>query len=389
MTSSLPKCPERFTARKAAILEQLERPDDDYTDASPKGTVDEGVRPLIDVINKLDGFVTTSSCAGRVAVFLEGRKKKKGDVDEPKEQRDEPEGDSGARSATKTTIASAGGKGGGGKWLFVSHDPLVKGAEDSARPPPYTSYSETDWTTEFGLAKSATGDDDLYSQSSEDERLVHFKFEPMILHVLTASLAHAQLLLRCASMAGFRESGAVSIVPPPLPQSAGKTAAVEDASPASEDSNPALPIVAVRSMGLALAAVVGVSSAASTGDASEDSDAAHCIVTPSYLSRLVRVADERFAVNRTRTERFRVNLVEAIEKELGSGGLPSSLASLAQLPVKGDGKDWEDAEARRIRKRKEGLRRQAAIKEEQQQQQQQPQKGDDQVADALSVDIQE
>ena len=181
MTSSLPKCPERFTARKAAILEQLERPDDDYTDASPKGTVDEGVRPLIDVINKLDGFVTTSSCAGRVAVFLEGQKKKKGEADEPKEPREEPEGENGARGATKTTIASAGGKGGGGKWLFVSHDPLVKGAEDSPRPPPYTSYNETDWTAEFGLEKSAAGDDDdVYGQDSEDERLVHFKFEPMV-----------------------------------------------------------------------------------------------------------------------------------------------------------------------------------------------------------------
>ena len=186
-------------------------------------------------------------------------------------------------------------------------------------------------------------------------------------------------------MAGFRESGAVSIVPPPLPQGASKTTAVESTSPSSEDSNPALPIVAVRSMGLALAAVVGVSSAAGTGDASEDSDAARSIVTPSYLSRLVRVADERFAVNRTRTERFRVNLVEAIEKELGSGGLPPSLAPLAPLPVNKDGKDWEDAEARRTRKREEGLRRQAAIKEQQQQQQE----GDEQTADALSADNQE
>ncbi|CAK7263776.1 hypothetical protein SEPCBS57363_000741 [Sporothrix epigloea] len=342
MSSSLPPCPARFTTRKAAILELLSRPDDDYTDASPKGAIDVGIRPLIEVINGLEGYVTTSSCAGRVAVFLEGRKG--GPTAEEKTVA--------TTTAPASTIASAGGKGGGGKWLFVSHDPLVNGhAADSTSPPQHSSYSDTDWATVFGL-KTGRGEwaevsvqDDV---EQDEERLVHFKFEPMILHVLTASLEHAQLLLRCASAAGFRESGAVSIVPPPLPP-AGKVAATGDAE---EDDNPSMPIVAVRSMGLALASVVGL--CRPSRQAGDEDDAAQCIVTPNYLARLARVADERFVVNRTRTERFRVALIEAMEqdRERTAGRTGSS---------KKKDEKWEDREIRRARKKEEGLRRQALL----------------------------
>lgn len=174
----LPPCPARFTTRKEAILELLARPDDDYTDASPKGAVDEGIRPLIDVINKLDGFVTTSSCAGRVAVFLEGRK----GAAPPADERSAPA----SSTAPASTIASAGGKGGGGKWLFVSHDPLVRGvAADSTSPPQHSSYSGTDWASVFGLEKDEVAsrvDEETVQDNVEqdEERLVHFKFEPMV-----------------------------------------------------------------------------------------------------------------------------------------------------------------------------------------------------------------
>ncbi|CAK7201428.1 hypothetical protein SEUCBS139899_004132 [Sporothrix eucalyptigena] len=350
MSPTLPQCPARFTTRKAAILKLLGRPDDDYTDASPKGAIDEGIRPLIDVINSLDGYVTTSSCAGRVAVFLEGRK--------GAPFAEERTASAAPAAAPASTIASAGGKGGGGKWLFVSHDPLVKGvAADSTSPPQHSSYSGTDWAEVFGLEKTngTFGEDTEQDNVEQDEeRLVHFKFEPMILHVLAASLEHAQLLLRCASAAGFRESGAVSIVPPPLPPAAK---AATTATGEEEDDNPSMPIVAVRSMGLALASVIGICQAKKASD--ENFDVAHCISTPNSLARLVRVADERFAVNRTRVERFRVALVEAIQKEKESASGISSATS------KKRNQGWEDPEARRARKKEEGLRRQAALKEQQ------------------------
>lgn len=157
-------------------------------------------------------------------------------------------------------------------------------------------------------------------------------------------------------MAGFRESGAVSIVPPPLPP-AGKGAATNGEE---EDDNPSMPIVAVRSMGLALASVVGICRSGKAGQ--EDSDSAHCIVTPNYLARLARVADERFVVNRTRTERFRVNLLEAIDKEEREQVAARTGVAVPKKRVE----NWEDAETRRARKKEEGLRRQAALKEKQQ-----------------------
>ena len=105
-----------FAAKKSKILADLALPDDQYTDASPKGSVDAGVRKLIDIVNGLEGAVTTSSCAGRISIFKEGRK-----------SRDSSTVTNEAESnADDSTLQSAvpGGKGLGGQWLFVSHEPV-------------------------------------------------------------------------------------------------------------------------------------------------------------------------------------------------------------------------------------------------------------------------
>jgi len=52
----------RFEARKQKILEQLDTPDAEYHDLSPKGSVDAPIRDLIGEINSLESLVTTSSC---------------------------------------------------------------------------------------------------------------------------------------------------------------------------------------------------------------------------------------------------------------------------------------------------------------------------------------
>lgn len=140
-----------FQLKKQKILEQLQIPNEDYTDLSPKGSVDEGVRELVDEINKQDGFVTTSSCAGRVAVYLEGisKRARQGDTRE-----DEPSG-----------IAS-GGKG-GGQWLYVSHD-----------PPDLSSVSEDGAVCSLlGLPNEKTPSSPA---SAENTRFVRLKFEPLV-----------------------------------------------------------------------------------------------------------------------------------------------------------------------------------------------------------------
>jgi tRNA wybutosine-synthesizing protein 3 len=141
----------RFEARKHNILAQLETPDSEYQDLSPKGSVDEPIRDLIDEINTLDGLVTTSSCSGRISVFLEGRRASDHDA---------------AQEENGESRAGPGGKGGGGAWLFISHEPV------EALDADMSSYS-----SHFGLQQASVSEMSLPETSS---RYIHLKFEPMV-----------------------------------------------------------------------------------------------------------------------------------------------------------------------------------------------------------------
>ena len=335
---NLPAPPPHFSQRKKKILDQLAVADVDYTDASPKGSVDAGIRDLIDEINALDGFVTTSSCAGRVSVFLEGRKAPERAADTADVKDDSP---------TEIEYAGTGGKGGGGKWLFVSHDPVEKDWE-----------TRSDIATALlGLEKQSSGDNTATFEEVRlaESRLIHFKFEPMvrvsfaicstrasndssgisgtfqsdhlhdgqILHVLTASLEHAQVVLRCGLQGGFRESGAVNLL-----------------GTAQES---ATPMIAIRSMGLGFESLIGV----------ETHETRQCTVSSDYMQMLIQLANERFVENTKRVERFRSALNEALQATKKSN----------------DGSEWEDAAVRRERKKAEGLKRRAELKQQQEQQQ--------------------
>lgn len=159
MRSSIP-IPSNFTAKKDAILASLAVAEPSYTDLSPKGSVDEAIRPLIERINALEGVVTTSSCAGRVSVFLEGSR-----YANPKENRDDAENTYGG---LKEQAAVPGGKGMGGRWLFVSHSPVhfPSGGDSLA--------------SRLGMCHQH----ELYDYQNAIEvsqvRLARFQFEPMV-----------------------------------------------------------------------------------------------------------------------------------------------------------------------------------------------------------------
>ncbi|KAI4695257.1 uncharacterized protein J4E84_001882 [Alternaria hordeiaustralica] len=278
--------PTRFEARKQKILEQLDAPDGEYHDLSPKGSVDAPIRDLIGEINSLPGLVTTSSCSGRISVFLEGRKSYNEVPDELPER--------------ETSRAGPGGKGGGGAWLFISHTPLGR------------DEATGDLISKFGLDKAEATEE----TPSVSSRYIHLKFEPMILHVLSASMDHAQGVLTAALAAGFRESGAVSL-------GSAKTA----------ESNP---IVAVRSAGYSFDSIIGYQ----YGDGRNVA-----LVDERYLRTLVNIANERFNINFDRISRFRQALLETYEPTATSESKP----------------DWEDTDARKRRKREEGLARQQAL----------------------------
>ena len=152
----LPEPSPRFGEKKAAILRQLAVPDAEYTDASPKGSVDEGVRALLGDVNRARGLVTTSSCAGRLSVFLEGSK-------------------AAAAAAAAAAggghasgqVAGVGGKGAGGTWLFVSHEAIGDGDA------PFR-----DFVGRLGMEEGLSSQGQVGDITSQ--RLIHFKFEPMV-----------------------------------------------------------------------------------------------------------------------------------------------------------------------------------------------------------------
>ncbi|ESZ91615.1 hypothetical protein SBOR_8014 [Sclerotinia borealis F-4128] len=306
--------PQSFINKKKLILSKLAVPTDEYDDLSPKGSVDEGIRELIDEINSLAGCVTTSSCAGRVSVFLEG---KKNFGEENRKQVQDESGVDYTPDVRAEKTAGFGGKGGGGRWLYVSHeaidDEVLGKREAGGSLCELLGMKVDDCDTASTLAESKT----------TELRHIHFKFEPMILHVLTASLEQAQKVLSAALQAGFRESGALNLI--------------------STTSEPATPMVGIRCMGLTLESIIGVYH--------EILDQGVCLVDNEQLGTLMRISIERFEENTKRIARFRVLLEEAMnpveKKRMGENG-----------------EDWEDPQLRKERKRAEGLRRAQELKEE-------------------------
>ncbi len=140
---------------------------------------------------------------------------------------------------------------------------------------------------------------------------------------MTASFRHAQKVLSAAINAGFRESGVQSL--------------------RNLYDNEAPPMVAVRTSGLALESIIGHL------EEGEGKESVRCIVTEEYLRIIVGLINERFKANTERILRFRRHLL----------GPDSGHKSL-----KGDTEGWEDADARRRRKRAEGLQKSRELRKE-------------------------
>ncbi|KAL8644038.1 MAG: hypothetical protein Q9210_007451 [Variospora velana] len=202
----------------------------------------------------------------------------------------------------------------GGRWLFVSHDALEipEGVEE-----------EEPLTELFALSRR--GGESVNRSERRHARCVRFAFEPMILHIATASLAHAAPILSAAISAGFRESGVQSLKN-------------------LTDPN-ALPMVAVRSAGLGFESTIGVvregapaSDGLTNGEPGKEQqeEVVMALVDEQYLEMLVEIANERFVANTERIRRFEKLLFKASNR-------------------KDD--EWEEKDARQDRKRKEGLRR--------------------------------
>ncbi|KAK7206665.1 tRNA wybutosine-synthesizing protein [Myxozyma melibiosi] len=287
-----------FAQRKRQILDELNSP---LPDLSPKGGPDVQILPLLELINRHEDLVSTSSCAGRVAVYAEGVRAKgvgkngagrRGDDGDDEQVNDDDE------ELAQAPAVLVGGKGSGGRWLYVTHDAPL------AQPDFGKTWSEF----LYGGLKTTTVGTDADPRDTLQRRYVHFKFEPLILHVLCADYAVAMKLLGIALAAGFRESG--------------------------YNGN----ILAIR-CSLRIDSPVGFLSP-------DDEDAVVPLVDDTYLAHLMAMASERFTENKRRTDR----LFASIEKSMG---------------LHPDAAKVESKEERRIRKRAEGLRKQQEMLREQ------------------------
>ena len=119
----------------------------------------------MELINSHPDMVTTSSCSGRLSVFVEGNKAHDKEV-------------------------KTGGKGEGGKWLFVTHD------REDVRS----------WTDKLQEETLFAADSSL-EHVEATTRYILYKYEPFILHVKCRNFQTASKLFNVGMSCGFRESG--------------------------------------------------------------------------------------------------------------------------------------------------------------------------------------
>jgi tRNA wybutosine-synthesizing protein 3 len=113
-------------------------------DKSKKGSIDIQILPVINLINKHPDYYTTSSCAGRIMLFKEGKTGKKNESE----------------------------------WLFMSHDPVKK--------------------------KDIIAQIDKLAKLPQET--VWFRMEAPILHICAKDMDCADSLLKIANDSGFRRS---------------------------------------------------------------------------------------------------------------------------------------------------------------------------------------
>ena len=167
-----------------------------FVDKSPKGSVDEAIRSLVDLINAHPSYATLSSCSGRIAVFdpsglgrgaEDTRATRSVDADAIGQQ-DETVSERG--DSANTTTSSSSGKG-SGRWALSSHAPIAP-------------------QQLIDILNEKVNETDGGAGGSAAPPTLMFKHEPLLLHVAASTLPRAMALLSLALSLGLRESGIVA-----------------------------------------------------------------------------------------------------------------------------------------------------------------------------------
>ncbi|PLW32717.1 hypothetical protein PCANC_19555 [Puccinia coronata f. sp. avenae] len=280
-----------FDVERAQIAQNLA----ELKDKSTKGTIDEPIRPFLDLINAQPDWISTSTCSGRLVSYLPGASA--------------PDADS-QQELSEQSRPAVNGKG-GGNWLFVSHSTL----EESQLTAPIQTL--------FGASYDVQGpaNANVWNPSDPSSVVVHFVYQPPVFHLLARSVAVAVPLLTSAIGAGFRNSG-ITV------GHRGRVILAIRASTGGLD----VPI-AIKKTGQPS------SSSSSTGEAQHIKGMLELLVPPDYLTALLLQGNQLMQQNRAKLDRLFLALVTAF---CGPASRP--------LPPQ-----WESAEDRRRRMRAEGL----------------------------------
>ncbi|KAF9582330.1 hypothetical protein BGW38_000348 [Lunasporangiospora selenospora] len=330
-----------FSSRKKTILVAL---NSDTPDKSPKGYVDEPLLPLIILVNNHPDYVTTSSCSGRICTYLEGIEESgvatHQDQDQEKEQTNNSGDDDsntevsqGYSESTSLAAVESTKRAKGGQWLYVSHDPVDI--------PIMQPKEESDWVISILFGPEAHRVVSMEESKSEmvdmvQSQLVYFKFEPMILHIEASTPTAAKTFLNHSLFSGYRNSG---ILP-----SAKRT------------------MLAIRST-LKLDTPIAFVPTATIGSSPPK---IHLMVSPTYLLFLLKLSNDKFTLNVAQIGRFENRLKGHLYASSSNDSSSTSNSPVTAVPIsgmskkKGDQGDWEDKDARRERKRREGLEKQQA-----------------------------
>lgn len=119
-------------------------------DKSKKGAVDEGIKELVDKINSMGAYYTTSSCSGRILLISFPEENRKYNVE----------------------------------WLFVSHE--------------IVSFDDVKGKLAWIVADF---------KKKDNKNGVWFKEESMIMHICCRTIEDASRLIETAKHAGFKRSG--------------------------------------------------------------------------------------------------------------------------------------------------------------------------------------
>lgn len=120
-------------------------------DKSKKGTIDKPIIEMINFLNSLDDYYTTSSCSGRILILKIPASKRKDKVE----------------------------------WLLTKHSPVnIEEVKDALKR----------FTNNYNKG------DELW-----------FKQEPLIIHIAARSIEKAERLLDIAKLSGFKKSGVIAL----------------------------------------------------------------------------------------------------------------------------------------------------------------------------------